>query len=50
MGQKLFSKCHSEFSIDIIRLEFDLELIELELNSNEQGSRPTKFYKIGFFK
>ena len=50
MGQKLFSKCHSEFLIDVIRLEFAKLFNWIQMNMVFKSSRPTKFYKIGFLE
>ena len=48
MGQKLFSKCRSEFFIDVVRLEFAKLFNWIQMNMIFKSNRPTNFYKIVF--
>ena len=50
MGQKLFSNCYSEFSINVIWLEFGKFFNWIQMNMVFKSRCSTKIYKIGFLK
>ena len=50
MGQKLFSKCYSEFLIDSIRLEFGKLFSGIQMNMVLKNSCSPRFYKLDFLK